>query len=153
MADPNLLMDRFGREQWALRQQVERLLAKCECPPDGGFERPTLTVLSWAHLLVSGHLAETWSNKSYFTETVSQAFLDEVMSKGPTRSEARDRVSLYVPDMGRNIGMSPAGGRFFEPRRDVTVVVQSTNCFEKYLGGWRTRNEVITMFPGPPDLK
>jgi YD repeat-containing protein len=148
MADPSLLMDRFGREQRSLREEVERLLARCECPPDGGFDKPTLTTLSWAHLLVSGHLAPTWSNKSYFTESVSQAFLDEVMSKPRSETMQGDRIAYHVPEMGRVVGMSPSNGGNFEPRRDVTVIVQQTNCFNKYLAGWRSRNEVITMYPG-----
>jgi hypothetical protein len=153
IADPTLLMDRFGREHRSLRQEVERLLARCECPPDGGFDKPTLTTLSWAHLLVSGHLAPTWSNKSYFTESVSQAFLDEVMSKNPKRNPQSDREILYVLDMDRVIGYSPDGAGGFAPRRDVTVIVQRTNCFSTYLAGWRSRNEVITMFPGEPKLR
>lgn len=100
-------------------------------------------------MIVSGHLAPTWSNKSYFTEPVSQTFLDEVISKAWKPRRVRgDRDSYYVPDMGRVVGMSPSGGGNFEPRRDVTVIVQRTNCFKKYLAGWRSRNEVITMYPG-----
>lgn len=152
MADPSLLMDRFGPHERSLREEIERLLAKCECPPDGGFDKPTLTTLSWAHMIVSGHLAPTWSNKSYFTETVSQGFLDEVMSKNRLVVNG-DRVQYYVPDMGRVVGMSPSGGGNFEPRRDVTVIVQRTNCFNKFLAGWRIANEVITMFPGRPNRR
>jgi hypothetical protein len=153
IADPTLLMDRFGREQRSLREEVERLLARCECPPDGGFDKPTLTTLSWAHMLMSGHLAPTWSNKSYFTEGVSQAFLDEVISKITSRQDLGDRERLYVSDMGRVVGYSPDGAGGFAPRRDATVIVQRTNCFSRYLAGWRSRNDVITMYPGLPELR
>lgn len=59
----------------------------------------------------------------------------------------------YVPDMGRIVGMSPSGGGNCEPRPDVTVIVQRTNCFNKFLAGWRSGNEVITVFPGQSSFR
>lgn len=79
---------------------------------------------------------------------MSQAFLDEVISKVREPQLGGDRDIYYVPDMDRIVGMSPSGGGNFEPRRDVTVIVQRTNCFTKQLAGRRSRNEVITMYPG-----
>jgi hypothetical protein len=78
---------------------------------------------------------------------MSQAFLDEVMSKA-RRDDAGDRDIYYAADMGRVIGYSPSGPNLFAPRRDVTVIVQKANCYSKYLKGWRSRNEVVTMYPG-----
>lgn len=142
-------MERFddGLKKW--REGIERWMReRCECPPDGGFDKPTLTIVSRAHLTISGHLRPMWSDQSYFIVPVTQEFLDEVMSKQPEKSHHGNQIEYYVSDMGRVIGMSPSGGGNFEPRRDVTVVVQATHCIGKYLAGLRSGNEVITMCPG-----
>jgi hypothetical protein len=104
-------------------------------------------------MLVSGHLAPTWSNKSYFTESVSQGLLDEVISRKTTSDDRGHRQIIYAQDMGRVIGYSPTGPNLWEPRRDVTVIVQKANCYSRYLSGWRSRNEVVTMYPGRPTLE
>lgn len=63
---------------------VENFARMCECKPDGGYDRPTFTFVTFAHVLFSGHLSQRFSDKSYFasTERVGQVLVDEVMSRG-----------------------------------------------------------------------
>jgi hypothetical protein len=131
-----------------LRRQIERLINQCKCDPAGGYSKPTLTILSQAHLLAGGHLGPMFSDQSYFTEPVTQALVDEIVAKHqgqPAQSRSGARDVYYVPDMGRFVGESPSGAGMFQLRRDVTMIVERNNCSGNLL---RARNEIVTMYPG-----
>jgi YD repeat-containing protein len=69
----------------AMRSAIEAVTRMCQCDPKGGYSKPTLTPGTYAHISISGHLAPVFSNKSYFSVPVNQAFVDEIVSKGIKR--------------------------------------------------------------------
>ena len=127
------------------RPLAEVIARWCRCNPSGGFSKPTLTGMSYAHIAISGHLGASFANKSYFTEPVNQALVDEIVSKDPRLDPpGDDRRKYFVLDMGRPVGFVRNSAGTFTQTRSATMIVHKNNCDNVY----RVRNEVITMYPG-----
>ena len=133
----------FGPSNEAGRRLAERLTKMCQCDPDGGYDRPTLRPAGYAHIVISGHTGPAFGNKSYFTEPVNQALVDEVVSRGRQVQAGQ----YFAADMGRVIGYTRQkidGVLTFVPTRSVTLWVEPEHCN----GTFWSRNEVKTMYPG-----
>lgn len=144
-ASPAGLLPRFDP---ATRRLAEVLTSLCRCDPSGGYGQPKLTALSMIHIVISGHTAPVYRNKSYFSEPVNQALVDDIVSRSggkPFMRQGSEDV-YYVADMGRSVGFKRGTDGMFAPTRDVTLRVHADNC-DNLL---RVRQEVITMYPGRP---
>jgi YD repeat-containing protein len=135
----------FGRGDEAARRLAQALARFCQCDPSGGHTQPKLTAQAMAHIVISGHTGPAFVNKSYFTEPVNQALVNEVVAKDtmPDVSGAARRV-YFVPDMGRAVGFKRRPDGTFVPDRSIPLVVHKDNCNNLFF----VRNEVITMHPG-----
>ena len=135
----------FGPQDEAMRRLLQAVTRFCQCDPSGGFAQPKLTAQALAHIVVSGHTGPAFANKSYFTEPVNQALVDEVVSKN-TRPDVpgTSKRAYFVSDMGRPVGFVRRPDGTFAPERGVTLVVHKDNCSSLFF----VRNEVITMYPG-----
>jgi hypothetical protein len=124
----------------------EQIVRACQCDPTGGYNKPTLTPAAYSHLLLRGHLSELWANQSYFTFSVTQSLVDEVVAKGGIPRPEGTKIVYQRVDLGRQVGMvrkNRSSTNPFESTRHVRLIVETANC-----GGWnRTRNEVVTFFP------
>jgi YD repeat-containing protein len=145
LTDSVLSVPPFNDADRKLAEIIEQIVRACQCDPEGGYNKPTLTRAAYSHLLLRGHLSELWANQSYFTTPVTQSLVDEIVSKG-TAVFQKTRVT-YTADLGRSVGMvriNRSSSNPFEPTRFARVVVETANCG----AAWeRSRNEVVTMFP------
>jgi hypothetical protein len=126
------------------------LARACECKPDGGYTKPTFTGVTFAHLLFGGHLNQQFAGQSYFnsTERVGQALVDEVVRLNDRKNPDEGNRRVYGATLGRAIGF------FYDPitktwvaTNRVRVVTEKDNCTSTFRAG----NEVVTMFPIPPN--
>lgn len=134
----------------ALRKAVENLARACQCDPNGGYLKPTLTNGTRAHLLWGGHLGPMFTDQSYFTVPVDQALVDEVVARAwatgvvPQREGTTD---VYrVIDMPRTIGMARSNistPGFFQTTSKVRLIVEKSNCGSMS----RRDNEIVTIYP------
>jgi len=132
----------------AARNLAERWARLCECKPEGGYERPTFTAVSFAHVLFSGHLSPSFSDKSYFapTEAVGQTLVDEVMAHGqevPSGDPNRVVVAAVLTRPLGSVGYARTSTGAFVPTNKVRLVYERTHCSSRFRG----RNEVVTIYP------
>lgn len=130
------------------RNIAEQFARSCECKPDGGYDRPTFTFVSFAHVLFSGHLSPRFSNKSYFasTEKAGQALVDEVMARGQVVPQPNERRVVVEADLIRPlnpVGYARTTTGAFVPTNKVRLVYERNNCSTRF----HARNEVVTLHP------
>jgi YD repeat-containing protein len=132
----------------AALRMAETTARECECKPDGGYDRPTFTMVSFAHVLFSGHLSPRFSGKSYFapTEKVGQALVDEIMARGEPGRSKDPRRAVVEATLTRPlgpVGYARAANGTFVPTNRVRLVYEREQCDKRF----RSRNEVVTVFP------
>lgn len=132
----------------AARNLAERWARLCECKPEGGYERPTFTAVTFAHVLFSGHLSPSFSDKSYFapTEAVGQTLVDEVMAHGqevPSGDPNRVVVAAVLTRPLGSVGYARTSTGAFVSTNKVRLVYERTHCSSRFRG----RNEVVTIYP------
>jgi hypothetical protein len=143
----DMMMVPISRTDKTAVKLAEKLARVCECKPGQGYPKPTFTLVTFAHVLFSGHLSARFSDKSYFasTEKVGQALVDEVMLKAlPIDRTPKGSRMEVVADLRRTVGYDARRGLIGTSY--VTVVYEANNCSTSFRGG----NEVVTMYPGRP---
>jgi hypothetical protein len=133
----------------AVRKLSEAFMRWCECQPEGGFDRPTFTRVTYTHLLLGGHLSPRFSDKGYFasTERVGQALVDEIMASSPIVSDSNPHRIVVEATLNRSpdrpMGFARATGGTFVPSNRVRLIFERNQCNTRF----HARNEVVTMYP------
>jgi hypothetical protein len=141
----DLLMSPMSKPERAMRTLAEAIQRCVACDPNGGYNKPTLAVGSYWHMMKGGHLFPLYSDQSYFTVRVSQSLVDEVVTRKVSEEKSKGRVihRAMLTDYAGKMPWPKGSGIFVETKK-VTLVFQDANCQD----GEPKRNEVITMYPG-----
>jgi hypothetical protein len=126
------------------RKIEEKRQRDCQCDPNGGYSKPTLTPGTYFHLWLGGHMKAMYSDKSHFTVPANQALVDRIVSTTAPKPAKGGRIE-YRAEMQEYVGKMPfpKGSGVFVETKKVTLIVQTENCTGKH-----ARNEVVTMHPG-----
>ncbi|OYY75423.1 MAG: hypothetical protein B7Y40_00415 [Gammaproteobacteria bacterium 28-57-27] len=126
------------------RATVESIARACQCNPNGGYSKPTLTAGSYVHLAMGGHLWPMFSDQSYFTTPVNQGLVDIAVAtaqvKKPGRYSTRYEAQLPYP-----VGMTrdPYSVGILSPTHKLRIIVQDNPCVNFPYD----KNEILTMYP------